>query len=190
MATDPAQIEYQFPARMQLNDAFLAKLAGILGAEYRDGDFAAAFERFRASDSNESVDWFLRGPHGNFRVLLQLGGSHLRCLLRARAPQVYAAKELMLREPATRQDHRQYLVPGDTVLVPMAALLQASYGAGDFDRAWDDFHEGDDDERAWTMEGACGRFTVWLEKGETYCSCLLSAQEPQLSACIALMKRS
>lgn len=188
MTQEPSDIEYQFPAFMQLHDAFLCAMAAVLEAEYRAGDFDAEFERFCHHEQVHSRAWSLTGRHGTFRVGLERDASHLRCLLKASAPQVHAGKALMLQQPGTRQLYSLSLGVDEEFLSAMAAVLGGTYQAGDFDRAFETFEEDEVDERGWSLEGLYGSFSVLMERGETHRTWVLLAQEPQLSAAKQMMK--
>lgn len=175
-------IEYQFPAYLQLDDAFLSRMAAILEAEYRAGDFAAEVERFRVEGQVQWGHWSLRGRHGTFRVRVVCDVAHLHCLLKAPAPQVFAGKELMLRQPGTRLDYSLLLSVDDAFLAGMASILEAPYRAGEFDEVFDALYEGEDDECTFTLDGRYGLFRVQFQRHEHGEACQLVAQEPQLSA--------
>lgn len=182
-------VTYQFPARMQLHDAFLSGMASILEAEYSAGDLAAELDRLRGQEQVRWRHWFMKGRHGTFRVRLELGETHLHCLLEASAPQVYAGKELMLQQASTRQDYRLPLRPDEEFLSRMASLLEAEYRAGEYERVLEAVHEAEGvDDRTWALEGPYGKFLVFIERGESYRSCVLMAQEPQLAAGKQLMR--
>lgn len=173
---------------MQLDDAFLSRMAAILEAEYRAGDFGAELARLHEGAPSPGRQWFLRGRHGTFRVRLERNESHLHCLLKATAPQVDAGKALMLQQPATRQAYRLPLAVDEDFLADMAGLLGGSYVAGDLDRSLDALQEGDDDERPWRLEGEQGEFRVVLQRGESYFVWTLLAREPAFTAGKQLMK--
>lgn len=188
MTQEHSGIEYQFAAFMQLHDTFLAAMAAILEADHRPRDFAAEFARFRDDEKAGGRNWFLQGRHGTFRVRLERDESHLSCLLKAAAPQVYAGKELMLQQPGTRQAYSLSLGVDDAFLSAISSVLGGSYQAGDFDRAFERFDEDEVQERAWSLEGRYGSFSVLLERGESYRTWVLLAQEPQLSAARQMMQ--
>lgn len=178
---------------MELHDAFLVRMAAIVDADYDAGDFAAAFERFRAEPTHEGRSWLLEGRRGSFRVWMQRDVSHLACMLKARAPHVFEGKALMLAQPGTRQDYGDlYLLLTDPFLSEMAAVLGAEYQPGEFHRVFDDMHDEEREEKieqlSWVLKGPYGWFKAEIEFGEGTCACRVVAQEPQLSAARQLMK--